>query len=97
MFFGCCTAFGGFGLDCGACFGCYGCDRVDCCNVCIGGMAINFTSPCIYGIVAGCCVGCKMMGILKWSIFIFYKILTSLKKGRLHLNFCFLYYNKYKH
>lgn len=37
---------------------CYGCARVDCPQVYGAGVAMCVTSPCIYGIVAGCKVGC---------------------------------------
>ncbi|CAL6094044.1 Cysteine-rich_membrane protein 2 [Hexamita inflata] len=52
------VAFFGSGLECCCC---YGCSRADCCSVCCAGFCLNILSVFIYGIVASCIVGCKMM------------------------------------
>ncbi|CAL6035101.1 Cysteine-rich_membrane protein 2 [Hexamita inflata] len=63
--FQCCQCLCGFfvalfgsGLECCCC---YGCSRADCCSVCCAGVCLNILSVFIYGIVASCIVGCKMM------------------------------------
>lgn len=56
---GCLTClFSGLGL---VCFPCYGAHRLDCCNVTISGVLMMATFPCVWGFLAGCCVGCKML------------------------------------
>ena len=56
---GCVSAFlAGTGLECCCC---YGCKKDDCCAVCLAGFSMNLLAPFVYGIVAGCVVGCKMI------------------------------------
>ncbi|CAL5979885.1 Cysteine-rich_membrane protein 2 [Hexamita inflata] len=56
---GCLTAFCcGSGLE-WCC--CYGCDKADCCAVCCAGFSMQLLSPFIFGVVASCIVGCRMM------------------------------------
>lgn len=55
------TITGGSCLSAGAFWCCYGCDRSDCCSVYCAGCGLAITSPVIYGIIASCSVGCKMM------------------------------------
>ena len=55
------TITGGGCLSAGTFWCCYGCSRPDCCNVYCAGCGLVWTSPFIYGIVASCIVGCKMM------------------------------------
>ncbi|CAL5992690.1 Cysteine-rich_membrane protein 2 [Hexamita inflata] len=57
---GCVTMFCcGTGLECCCC---YGCTRQGCCNVCLAGLLMQISSIFIYGVVAGCIVGLRMMG-----------------------------------
>ena len=49
----------GTGLEC--CW-CYGKLRDDWKQVCIAGLLMQISSPCLYGIGAGCLVGMRMMG-----------------------------------
>lgn len=56
---GCVTCcFSGFGLFFCPC---YGMEKPDCCNVAVSGLLMECTAPCIWGWVAACCVGWKMI------------------------------------
>lgn len=56
---GCATCcFSGLGLFC---FPCYGAKRPDCLNVVISGLLMELTNPCVWGWVAACIVGWRMI------------------------------------
>ena len=52
----------GTGLECCCC---YGRDRPDWRPVCLAGLLMQLSSPCLYGVGAGCRVGLQMMGLVK--------------------------------
>ena len=64
MLWGVLTLFAGCGLFWGALLPFYGYNKSDCVWVFLSGFAMGATAFLIYGIVVGCIVGLKMLGVM---------------------------------